>query len=193
MPRIATKTHCYSDIIMQDEYVTEADVPTASENGEAASTAADLQAQLDAANARAEDNYNKFLLAMADFENYKKRIERQFREIADSGRRELLKNFLPVLDNLERALSVEETSLEALRNGVQQTLKGFESVLGIEGVKAVSLKGQKFDPKLAEAIGTQQAEGLEDDTVLHEAQRAYTIGDELLRPAKVIVVKNSPE
>jgi molecular chaperone GrpE len=88
---------------------------------------------------------------------------------------------------------VEETSIEALRNGVQQTLKGFESVLGIEGVKAVSLKGQKFDPKLAEAIGTQQAEGLEDDTVLHEAQRAYTIGDELLRPAKVIVVKNSPE
>ncbi|HKU66349.1 MAG TPA: nucleotide exchange factor GrpE [Candidatus Baltobacteraceae bacterium] len=172
---------------MQDEYVTEADVPTASENGE---SGADLQAQLDAANARAEDNYNKFLLAMADFENYKKRIERQFREIAESGKRELLKNFLPVLDNLERALSVEETSLEALRNGVQQTLKGFESVLGVEGVKPLSLKGQKFDPKLAEAIGTQQAHGVEDDTVLHEAQRAYTIGEELLRPAKVIVAKN---
>jgi len=178
---------------MQDEYVTEADVPTASENGEAASATADLQAQLDAATARAEDNYNKFLLAMADFENYKKRIERQFRDIADSGRRELLKNFLPVLDNLERALSIEETSLEALRNGVQQTLKGFESVLGVEGVKAVSLKGQKFDPKLAEAIGTQQAEGVEDDTVLHEAQKAYTIGDELLRPAKVIVAKRSDD
>jgi molecular chaperone GrpE len=178
---------------MQDEYVTEADVPAASENGESAVATQALQAQLDAANARAEDNYNKFLLAMADFENYKKRIERQFREIADSGRRDLLKNFLPVLDNLERALSVEETSLEALRNGVQQTLKGFESVLGLEGVKPLSLKGQKFDPKVAEAIGTQTAQGVEDDTVLHEAQRAYTIGDDLLRPAKVIVVKNSAE
>jgi molecular chaperone GrpE len=173
---------------MQDEYVTEADVPAASENGESNDTA-QLQAQLDAANARADDNYNKFLLAMADFENYKKRIERQFRDIADSGRRELLKNFLPVMDNLERALSFDETSLEALRNGVQQTLKGFESVLGIEGVKAVSLKGQKFDPKLAEAIGTQNAQGVEDDTVLEEAQKAYLIGDELLRPAKVIVAK----
>jgi molecular chaperone GrpE len=173
---------------MQDEYVTEADVPAASENGESNNTA-QLQAQLDAANARADDNYNKFLLAMADFENYKKRIERQFRDIADSGRRELLKNFLPVMDNLERALSFDETSLEALRNGVQQTLKGFESVLGIEGVKAVSLKGQKFDPKLAEAIGTQNAQGVEDDTVLEEAQKAYLIGDELLRPAKVIVAK----
>lgn len=173
---------------MQDEYVTEADVPAASENGESNNTA-QLQAQLDAANARADDNYNKFLLAMADFENYKKRIERQFRDIADSGRRELLKNFLPVMDNLERALSFDETSVEALRNGVQQTLKGFESVLGIEGVKAVSLKGQKFDPKLAEAIGTQNAQGVEDDTVLEEAQKAYLIGDELLRPAKVIVAK----
>jgi molecular chaperone GrpE len=173
---------------MQDEYVTEADVPAASENGESNDTA-QLQAQLDAANARADDNYNKFLLAMADFENYKKRIERQFRDIADSGRRELLKNFLPVMDNLERALSFDETSVEALRNGVQQTLKGFESVLGIEGVKAVSLKGQKFDPKLAEAIGTQNAQGVEDDTVLEEAQKAYLIGDELLRPAKVIVAK----
>jgi molecular chaperone GrpE len=130
---------------------------------------------------------------MADFENYKKRIERQFKEIADSGRRELLKNFLPVIDNLERALSVESTSTEALRNGVQQTLRGFESVLGIEGVKPLSLKGQKFDPKLAEAIGTQKREGVDDDTILEEAQKAYTIGDELLRPAKVIVAKNSAE
>lgn len=174
---------------MQDEYITEADVPTASENGESTAATAGLQAQLDAANARAEDNYNKFLLAMADFENYKKRIERQFREIADSGRRELLKSFLPVVDNLERALSVEETSLEALRNGVQQTLKGFEAVLGMEGVKPISLKGHKFDPKLAEAIGTRQAPDVEDDTVLEEAQRAYMMGEELLRPAKVIVAK----
>ena len=178
---------------MQDEYVTEADVPSASENGEPAGASADLRAQLEAANARAEDNYNKFLLAMADFENYKKRIERQFRDIADAGRRELLKNFLPVLDNLERALSVEETSLEALRNGVQQTLRGFESILGIEGVKTVSLKGQKFDPKLAEAIGTQPAANVEDDTVLEEAQKAYMMGEDLLRPAKVIVAKNTSE
>jgi molecular chaperone GrpE len=177
---------------MQDEYITQADVPTASDNGEASSaTPAELQAQVDAANARAEENYNKFLLAMADFENYKKRMERRNREIADSGRRELLKNFLPVLDNLERALAYEDVSVDALRNGVQQTLKGFENVLTIEGVKAFSVKGQKFDPNLAEAIGTQEAHGVKDDTVLEEVQRGYTIGDELLRPAKVIVAKHA--
>jgi len=176
---------------MQDEYVTQADVPTATENGEPSVAATELQSQLDAANARADENYNKFLLAMADFENYKKRIERQFKDIADSGRRELLNSFLPVIDNLERALSFEDANADALRNGVQQTLKGFEAVLGMQGVKPISVKGQKFDPKVAEAIGTQRAEGVEDDTVLEEAQKGYTIGDELLRPAKVIVAKNA--
>jgi molecular chaperone GrpE len=78
-----------------------------------------------------------------------------------------------------------------LRNGVQQTLKGFEAVLGMQGVKPINVKGQKFDPKIAEAIGTQSADGIEDDTVLEEAQKGYTIGDELLRPAKVIVAKNA--
>lgn len=178
---------------MQDDYTTQADVPSAAENGAASSALAEnqLQAQLDAANARAEDNYNKFLLAMADFENYKKRIERQFKDIADSGRRDLLKNFLPVLDNLERALSFEGASSDALRNGVQQTLKGFEAVLGMEGVRPISVKGQKFDPKIAEAIGTQVREGVDDDTVLEEAQKGYTIGEDLLRPAKVIVAKSA--
>jgi molecular chaperone GrpE len=177
---------------MQDEYITEADVPAAA-NGESSDAAAAMQSQLEAANARAEENYNKFLLAMADFENYKKRIERQFRDIADAGRRELLKNFLPVIDNLERALAYEGAQGNALRNGVQQTLKGFENVLAMEGVKPLSVKGQKFDPKLAEAIGTQTAEGVDDDVVLEEAQKAYLIGDDLLRPAKVIVAKNAAE
>ncbi len=61
----------------------------------------DLGAQLASANAKAEDNYNRLLLAMADFENYKKRIERQFSDIALVGRKSLLEKFLPVLDNLE--------------------------------------------------------------------------------------------
>ncbi len=178
---------------MQDEYVTQADVPTAVEDGASSAASVDLRAEVEAANARADENYKKFLMAMADFENYKKRIERQFRDIADSGRRDILSSFLPVIDNLERALSYGDAGAEALRNGVQQTLKGFESVLGMQGVKSFSVKGRKFDPKVAEAIGTQTAQDAEDDTVLEEAQKGYMIGDELLRPAKVIVVKTASE
>src|SRR5689334_6267188 len=114
----------------------------------------DLAAELSAAKAKAEENYNKFLYAMADFENYKKRIERQFADIATAGKRALLEKVLPVVDNLERALSAEADSA-GLRTGVQSTLRGFEAVLASEGVKPFSTVGKPFDPALAEAIGTQ--------------------------------------
>jgi molecular chaperone GrpE len=127
---------------------------------------------------------------MADFENYKKRIERQMKEISTEGERRMLLNFLPVLDNLERALGFSGENFEALRDGLQKTLQQFENVLVKAGVTSIDVKGKPFDPALAEAIGTQNAEGVEDDTVLEEAQKGYMRGDELLRPAKVIVAKS---
>ena len=145
--------------------------------------------ELAAANAKAEENYNKFLYAMADFENYKKRVERQLADISLAGKKSVLKKILPVLDNLERALSYDPGS-DGLRGGLQATLRGFESVLESEGVKSVALKGTAYDPKLAEAIGTQPApSGVDDDTVLEEAARAYVMGDDVLRVGQVIVAK----
>ncbi|HTW86036.1 MAG TPA: nucleotide exchange factor GrpE [Candidatus Sulfotelmatobacter sp.] len=148
----------------------------------------DLAAELTAARAKAEENYNKFLYAMADFENYKKRIERQLAEIALAGRRAVLVKMLPVLDNLERALAFDDS--EGLRGGLQATLRQFEAALESENVKPVTVKGLRFDPKLAEAIATQPAPaGVAEDTVLEEARKGYTIGDEVLRPAQVVVAK----
>jgi molecular chaperone GrpE len=150
----------------------------------------DLAAELAAARAQAEENHNKFLYAMADFENYKKRIERQLGEIALAGKKSVLTKILPVLDNLERAVAFEDS--DGLRGGLQATLRMFEAALAAEGVKSVSLKGQPFNPRLAEAIATQPApEGVAEDTVLDEAHKAYTIGDEVLRPAQVVVAKNA--
>jgi molecular chaperone GrpE len=149
-----------------------------------------LARELAAARAEAEDNHKKFLYAMADFENYKKRIERQLGDIALHGRKSVLTKMLPVLDNLERAIAFEDS--DGLRNGLQATLRMFESALAGEGVKAVSLKGLPFDPRLAEAIATQPApDGVAEDTVLDEAHKAYTMGDEVLRPAQVVVAKTA--
>ena len=145
-------------------------------------------AELAAARVKADENYNKFLYAMADFENYKKRIERQLSEIALAGKKSVLSKILPVLDNLERAVAFEDS--DGLRGGLQATLRMFETALAGEGVKSVSLKGQPFDPRLAEAIATQPTpEGVDDGTVLDEAHKAYTIGDEVLRPAQVVVAR----
>ena len=146
--------------------------------------------ELAAANAKAEENYNKFLYAMADFENYKKRVERQLAEISLAGKKSVLKKILPVLDNLERALQYDPGS-DGLQGGLQATLRGFESVLESEGVKGVPLKGTRFDPKFAEAIGTRSAPELPEDTVLEEAARAYVMGDDVLRVGQVIVAKQN--
>jgi len=166
------------------------DPSTSSGEGEGEGADSALAGELAAANAKAEENYNKFLYAMADFENYKKRIERQLGDIALHGRKSVLTKMLPVLDNLERAVAFEDS--DGLRGGLQATLRMFESALAAEGVKAVPLKGLPFDPRLAEAIATQPApEGVAEDTVLDEAHKAYTMGDEVLRPAQVVVAKTA--
>jgi molecular chaperone GrpE len=184
---------------VNDETVTgaAAEEKAAAQNGDALRQAqgdteqggeSDLAAELTAARAKAEENYNKFLYAMADFENYKKRIERQLAEISLAGKKSVLTKILPVLDNLERAVTFEDS--EGLRDGLQATLRMFETALSGEGVKGVSLKGMPFDPRLAEAIATQTApDGVDEGTVLDEAHKAYTIGDEVLRPAQVVVAK----
>lgn len=149
----------------------------------------ELREQLAAANARADENYNRFLLAAADFDNFKKRTERDLQRMVTDRRRTLLERFLPVLDNLERALESSGDD-QALRGGLEQTLRGFRAVLQAEGVKPIEVEGKIFDPRVAEAIETTQAtDGVADDTVVRVAQKGYTIDDELLRPARVTVAK----
>jgi len=159
---------------------------------EAAATQSSLEEQLAAANTRADENYEKFLLAVADFDNFKKRIQRDFDSMVSAQRRMLLERFLPVLDNLERALQ-SNAGGDTLRGGVEQTMRGFEALLAGEGVKAIEVKGQRFDPRVAEAIGTSAADGVAEDTVVEVAKKGYTLGAELLRPAQVIVAKRSNE
>jgi molecular chaperone GrpE len=152
-----------------------------------------LEEQLAAANSRADENYEKFLLAAADFENFKKRIQRDLDSMVMARRRMLIERFLPVLDNLERALQ-SGGGAEKLRDGVEQTLRGFAAILAGEGVKAIDVKGEPFDPRVAEAIGTTAvANGVAEDTVVDVAEKGYTLGDDLLRPAKVIVAKRPAE
>jgi len=159
---------------------------------ETAATEPSLEEQLAAANARADENYGKFLLAVADFDNYRKRTQRDIESMVASRRRMLLERFLPVFDNLERAVE-SNAGGDTLRGGVEQTLRGFEAVLAGEGVKPIDVKGAPFDPRVAEAVGTMASNGTAEDTVVEVAQKGYMLGDELLRPAKVIVAKNSDE
>jgi molecular chaperone GrpE len=151
-----------------------------------------LQEELAAANARADENYGKFLLAVADFDNYKKRVQRDMDSIVSSRRRALFERLLPVLDNLQRALE-SKAGGDSLRGGLEQTLRGFEAVLAGEGIKPLDICGEAFDPHVAEAVGTAQRDGVPDDTILEVTEKGYKLGDDLLRPAKVIVAKRADE
>jgi len=107
-------------------------------------------------------------------------------------RRMLLERLLPVLDNLQRALE-SNSSGDTLRGGLEQTLRGFEAVMASEGVKPIEVRGEPFDPRIAEAVGTTPSDGIAEDTVVEVAEKGYKLGDELLRPAKVIVAKRTNE
>lgn len=171
-----------------------AGVGPASSNGEA-QTAHDTSAQsaLDQSKAQAEEHRQLYLRALADFENYKKRTERFMRERSDERRRELLVRLLPVLDNLQRAAAFREqgTPAEQLVDGLLATVKQFTSLLEAEGVRPLELKGKAFDPAVSEAIATRDDDAAEPNTVVDEARKGYMIGDDILRPAQVIVSKAS--
>ncbi|MFY9780962.1 MAG: nucleotide exchange factor GrpE [Candidatus Baltobacteraceae bacterium] len=165
----------------------EAERPAAEIPQQAVSEPAASAAELEAARALAEERYKELQYARAEIENVRKRAQRIADERLLNGRRQLLSKFLPVIDNLQRAVLFNDS--EGLRGGLQATLRGFEGLLSSEGVKAVEVLGKPFDPRVAEAIGTRDSTEVDDDIVLDEAQRGYLLGEELLRPASVIVAK----
>ena len=147
-------------------------------------------AEIAALKALAEERYHELAYARAEIDNVRKRAERTALERVGYGRRQLLAKFLPVLDNLQRALAFDDS--QALRGGLQATLKGFENVLSGESVVAIETVGKPFDPHVAEAIATRETSDHEDDIVVEEVQPGYRLGDDLLRPAMVIVAKHAP-
>ena len=156
---------------------------------------AELQAQIDDLLAEKASLYDKLIRRQAEFENYRKRVERERSELYQRGRDDVLLQFLPVVDNFERALSSLETSdgdAEALRHGVELIHKQFKDALAKFGLEAVEAVGQTFDPHVHEAITTEATDQHKENTVIAEFQRGYKIGDRLLRPAKVKVA-STPE
>jgi molecular chaperone GrpE len=154
---------------------------------------AGLRDELERARKQADEHRDRYLRTLADFENYKKRVERDQRALSDFGRRELLKKLLPAIDNLLRAAQYRErgTPPAQIVDGLLATVKQFESILENENVRRIETIGKPFDPAMSEAVGTAQDGSVPDNTVLDEARRGYKIGDEVLRPAQVIVSKHA--
>lgn len=134
---------------------------------------------------QAAEYRDKYLRAMAEMDNYKKRVERRYADEAEAERKRLLRAFLAVADNLERALAHTEAD-GAFAEGVELTYQDLQRLLRQEGVEPLTAVGQPFDPELHEAVAVVPG----DDTqavVVDETRKGYLYRGELLRPAKVVV------
>lgn len=136
----------------------------------------------------ARDNWDKFIRERADLENYRKRVNREKEELLNYGNKSLLEEILPVVDNLERALShADEESPSALVEGIRMTHGILISALKKFGVTPVESIGQPFNPDFHQAMTQVPSDQHPANTVVDEFQKGYLLKERLLRPAMVSV------
>ncbi|PIR20887.1 MAG: nucleotide exchange factor GrpE [Deltaproteobacteria bacterium CG11_big_fil_rev_8_21_14_0_20_47_16] len=152
-----------------------------------------LEGELNAAREEAKEHYDKLLRVMADFDNFRRRNEKEKKEAIKFANEELIQELLTVMDHMDQALShiKQSDSAEAknLALGVELVVKQLASTLEKYGLKPVDAVGQVFDAKLHEALQMVDAEDVAPGTVVAQHRRGYLLGDRLLRPALVDVVR----
>lgn len=144
--------------------------------------------------ARLRETQERLLRMAADFENYRKRIEREKQEYVKFAHERLLRDLLPVLDNLMRARQHARDARESpvLLSGLELVVGEFQKVLERYGVTGIESVGQPFDPNVHEALQTVEVEDAEPGRVVEEVQRGYLLHGRVLRPA-LVSVSTAPE
>jgi molecular chaperone GrpE len=134
---------------------------------------------------------DRLLRTAAEFDNYRKRMDRERRDLAEYAATDVLKEFLPIVDNLERALQAPAAADDTFRKGVELILKQMVDLLKKRGVRPIEAAGMPFDPNFHEAVIHEASSEHREGEVMQELQRGYMLGDRLLRPAMVKVAKSS--
>jgi molecular chaperone GrpE len=142
-------------------------------------------------NQELKEKNDQLLRHVADMENFKKRLEKERADLKEFANESLIKELLPVVDNLELALDHgrQQESGSALLEGVENVLKGFLQVMTKFGVKPIQAQGEKFDPAFHNAVMQQEDDAAEDQSILQELQKGYLLKNRLLRPAMVVVAR----
>ena len=166
----------------QNETAGQTSATAAPEHADAPLDAAELKQQRD-------DYYDRLLRKTAEFDNYRKRTERERLQLSEAAAADLLTELLPLVDDMERALKAEGGSDAAIRKGVELIHRQLLDVLRKRGVKPIEALGADFDPHFHQAVAHDPAEGRREGEVIEEFRRGYMLGDRLLRPAMVKVAK----
>jgi molecular chaperone GrpE len=164
-----------------DQDSSETKVGDAESNPVSAADKRTLQAELAA-------ERDRYLRLAADFDNFRKRTARESERSAAAQKEAFIRDLLSVIDNLERALGSDvSTSPEQLRQGVQMTLQQLTQLLRLHGVEPEESLGRPFDPRYHEAVSVRRDPSQPDHVILETFQRGYRRGNEVFRPAKVVV------
>jgi molecular chaperone GrpE len=163
------------------------DVKSSSDTGE------QVEPNIEAVKIEAKESYDRFLRLSAEFENYKKRVSREMNDLRKYANEALIRELLLVVDNLERAIdsSSGDSNSASIIQGVDLTLQDILKIFEKHSVKPIDSLGKTFDPIFHQAVAQEESESHPGNTVVKELQKGYTIHDRLLRPAMVIVSKNT--
>ncbi|HUS89559.1 MAG TPA: nucleotide exchange factor GrpE [Desulfosporosinus sp.] len=148
-----------------------------------------LEAELVKAKAKAEDHYGQLQRLQADFDNYRKRTQKEKTELIKYASERLVGELLPVLDNFDRAVSAAKVNPDftSFSQGVEMILRQMQTALSKEGLRAMDAVGQPFDPNLHEAVLRVASEEHPENTVVEELQKGYYLKEKVLRPCMVKV------
>ena len=137
---------------------------------------------------------DNFIRLQAETDNFRKRLSREKDEFSQYANERLFKELIPIFDNLERALEDPSNDTKSLKEGLEMILKQFSAFLEKEKVEPIKAIGEKFDPMVHEALTSEESNDHEENTIISEFVKGYTINNRVLRPSQVVISKKpSPE
>ena len=135
------------------------------------------------------DQKDKFARLQAETDNFRKRLSREKEEFSQYANERLFKELLPIFDNFERALEDPSNDIKSLKEGLAMILKQFSSFLEKEKVEPIEAIGKKFDPMIHEVLTNEESSELEENTIISQFVKGYTINNRVIRPSQVVISK----
>jgi len=151
----------------------------------------DLKKKLEEKEKEAADNYDKYLRAIAELDNYRKRAARERTDIIKYGKEDIIKDILPFMDSLDRALEHDTGDIKAFKDGVALIREQLLGCLKKHGVEKIEAAGKDFDPNFHEALMQTESDQHEDNKIVSEMEKGYLLNGRLLRPSRVCVCKKT--